>query len=142
MIKKSTANDALVTNCAMLLVNVDATGMFNTANQFCVSCMPTYQPNITTGVIDACNKIVAVAGTNCPDVVANTKYSLNTCNKCVWTINASKNIVKSTDNTEVPDCLDTVTALPNCFAGLNDGSKNVCKVCNPGYEVDTNGQCY
>ena len=56
--------------------------------------------------------------------------------------NNTKVLVKSTGNAEVPDCLDTLTAMPNCYAGYDDSGTKKCVICNKGYEVHTDGKCY
>lgn len=55
LIKKAAAGDALVDNCAVMMLNVNAIGTFDTANQFCLSCKPNFEPTYTTGVITSCD---------------------------------------------------------------------------------------
>ena len=115
-----------------MLLNVNAIGTFNTANQFCLSCKPNFEPTYTTNVITSCDQLEAVSGTNCV-TPSETESSLNVCRNCVLSIDkVTKVLVKSGGNTEVPDCLDVTTALPNCYAGYDDSGKK-CMICNSGY---------
>ena len=126
----------------MMLVNTNSTGIFDTANQFCMSCLPAYEPVLATGTISKCDLIVIDASTNCPTPKSTDLKQLNTCMDCVWSFN-NKTIVTSASNSTVPDCIASTTELKNCFAGYLDGSTKKCSICKPGYEVDSaDGQCY
>ena len=52
--KKATAGDDIIGNCAFMLLNVNVIRTFDTANQFCLSCKPNFEPNYTANVITSC----------------------------------------------------------------------------------------
>lgn len=113
------ANDSLVDNCAVMLIDASKNG-YAADSVSCLACKPKFAPTFNTGVVTACALKKANAATDCA-----SSNLLNTCSECV--LKYANNALVFTAG--IPDCVELKTTIKNCYAGYldsNDGNAPKC----------------